>query len=115
MNKVKAVAAVIIAASTIGVTACGGSSAPKSVNEANASSSAVTDTSVKTDLFSLLNNGLSASDMSGIPGDHWQVSTCVHQSGNKYVCSVWKGSDTRTVNVTDDGTSVYEQGVGKNE
>ena len=46
MNKVKAVAAVIIAASTIGVTACGGSSAPKSVNEANASSSAVTDTSV---------------------------------------------------------------------
>ena len=114
MNKIKAAAAAIIAASALGASACGGSSHPKSVNEANAPSSAPTDESVKSDLFSLLNNGLAPSDvMSGLP--HWQVSLCVHQNGNQYECSVWKGSDSRTATVTDDGSTISEQGVGKNE
>jgi hypothetical protein len=105
-----------VALCAVGLAACGGSSHPSSVNQANAASSAVTDTSVKNDLFSLLNNGLSPSDMAVLDSaSFWQVSTCVHQDGNQYLCSVWKGSDSRTLNVTDDGTNISEQGVGKGE
>jgi hypothetical protein len=103
--KTRTATAVAIAAAAIGVTACGGSSHPKSVNQANASSSAVTDASVKSDVEGLFSDN----------GMDWQVSTCVHQNGNAYVCSAWKGSDTRTLTVTDDGSSVYEQGISKGE
>jgi hypothetical protein len=109
--RIKAAAAAAMAA--LAVAGCGNTSRPHSVDQANAAGSAVTDASVKSDLTDLLDNGLEG--MGSFGGALWQVSTCVHQSGNEYQCSVWKGSDTRTVAVTDDGTAISEQGVGKGE
>jgi hypothetical protein len=96
----------------IGVAACGGSSQrPNSVNQANGASSAQSDATVKSDLEGLINPASGV----GLSGLGWQVSSCAHQSGNQYVCSVWKGSDTRTLDVTDDGNNIYEQGISKSE
>lgn len=110
MNKYLAVAVAGVMA--ISVAACGGSSQrPNSVNEANGASSSQSDATVKSDLEGLINPASGV----GIGEAGWQVSTCAHQSDNQYVCSVWKGSDTRTLSVTDDGNSVYEQGIAKSE
>jgi len=50
------------------------------------------------------------------PGENWSdnysVSFCTHKSANSYVCQVY-GSDGKPIyiDVTDDGKSIYEDGV----
>lgn len=58
------------------------------------------------------------SDLQGLLIDKnpdYQVSFCTHRSGNSYECQVY-GLDNKPVylDVTDDGSSIYEEGLGPN-
>jgi len=44
------------------------------------------------------------------------VDFCTHQTGNEYICQVTSPQGTQeTVNVTDDGKSIYEQGYDSSQ
>jgi hypothetical protein len=64
--------------------------------------SATQDRNIASDLRALM-------DSNGIRYEG--VSGCVHQSGNQYVCTVKQSGRVITVQVTDDGKDVYEQGI----
>ena len=64
--------------------------------------SSTQDRNVASDLRALM-------DSNGIRYEN--VSGCVHQSGNQYVCTVKQSGRVITVQVTDDGKDVYEQGI----
>lgn len=96
----KLIAGLIVAAAVTG--GCGGSN-----SNGSSSSSGRSDSQVQQDLTSLINS-------SGPSGA--TVNECTHQSGNQYVCQVTLSDGTkRFANVTDDGSSIYENGVGPND
>jgi hypothetical protein len=63
------------------------------------------DRNVASDLRSLLDSNFTQYD---------SVGPCAHQSGNQYVCTVTRNGSPVTVQVTDDGKTVYEQGISAN-
>jgi hypothetical protein len=63
------------------------------------------DRNVASDLRSLLNSNFIQYD---------SVGPCAHQSGNQYVCTVTRNGSDTTVYVTDDGKTIYEQGIAAN-
>lgn len=89
MKRVLAVSAAMV----LGLSACGGS---------KGSNGAPSTDKVKSDLSQLLENH-------STPGS---VQFCAHQTGNEFVCQVSGTKDgTVSVTVTDDGTTIFEQGL----
>ena len=70
-----------------------------SINSANQ------DSGVAADLRSLLNSNSIQYD---------SVDRCAHESGNQYVCMVTRNGQQITVQVTDDGKTIYELGISPN-
>ena len=68
----------------------------------SAITSSTQDRNVASDLRSLF-------DSHGIQYD--DVGPCAHQTGNQYICTVTRNGQPTTVAVTDDGTTIYEQGI----
>ena len=90
----KRTAAVIL--TTLGLAACGGSNGPGGGNGTPSVDK------VKTDMTSLILD----KNLSGT------VDLCVHQNGNQFICSINGNKDgTTSVQVTDDGNTVFEQGL----
>ena len=57
-----------------------------------------------------------AADLRSLLNDHqiqYQSVGCAHQSGNQYVCTVTRNGQQIPVQVTDDGKSIYEVGIGQ--
>lgn len=79
----------------LSVAACGGKAPAGSAGSKN----------VVADLNSLFSD-------KGMYGD--KATLCAHKSGNEYICSVTlDDGSTTTADVTDDGSTIYEQGVSQ--
>lgn len=63
------------------------------------------DRNVAADLQNLLDSNLI---------QYSSIGGCAHQSGNQYVCTVTQNGQQIPVQVTDDGKTIYEQGISTN-
>ena len=94
---VRKYAATLVVIAALGVSACGGSNGASGGNGTPSTSPVATDLKSLLDSHSIACNG---------------VSNCAHQNGNQFICEIEGTKAGKTlVNVTDDGSTIHEQGL----